>query len=85
MGKKLKILDIEDRPQFDEVGIQVFKHKEGEECYGEGGCSLLFSYGELEKEGIDKNDLLAHPEKYYVLLWNFRGQTSYYLKRRGDF
>jgi len=80
--KKLRILNIEDRPQFNEVGIQVFPHKKGEECYGEGGCSLLFNYDELKRDGIDYLDLLAHPEKYYVLVWNFKGQTSYYLKRR---
>jgi len=83
MTKKLRIKGIEDRPQFNEVGIQVFPHKKGEECYGEGGCSLLFGYNELE--GIDKNDLLRCPQKYYVLLWNFRGRTYYYIKRRGDF
>ena len=82
MEKKLKIKHIEERPQFGEVAIQVFKHRKGEECFAEGGCSLLFSYGELEKEGIDKNDLLAHPEKYYVLVWNFKGQSNYYLRRR---
>jgi len=80
--KKLRILNIEERPQFGEVGVQIFRHKRGEECYGEGGCSLLFSQNELEKEGIDKDDLLRCPQKYYVLVWNFKGQTSYYLKRR---
>jgi hypothetical protein len=82
MSKKLKIISVEDRPQFAEVGVQVFRHKEGEECYAEGGCSLLFSYSELEMDGINKDDLIAHPQNYYVLMWSFKGQTSYYLKHK---
>jgi len=82
MSKKLKILSVEDRPQFAEVGVQVFKHRKGEECYAEGGCSLLFSYDELAKDGINKDDLIANPQNYYVLMWSFKAQTSYYLKHK---
>jgi hypothetical protein len=82
VSKKLKIISVEDRPHFNEVGVQVFKHKKGEECYAEGGCSLLFSYDELAQEKISKDDLIANPQNYYVLMWDFKGQTSYYIKMK---
>jgi hypothetical protein len=46
------------------VGIQLYSHVEGEECYAEGGCSLFYSLEELEELGIDPDNLVKN-------LWNY--------------
>jgi hypothetical protein len=60
------------------VGIQIYPHIEGEECYSEGGCSLFFTLDQLKDAGIDPDDLVRNYKDYDVIYW---GDGEYLIRR----
>jgi hypothetical protein len=80
-GERLKILSVvrDTVAGIPGVGVQIYPHVEGEECYGETGCSIFFSMEQLEEHNIDVEDLIAHTDNYVVVRWD----EEYFIKKVG--
>ena len=64
------------------VGIQIYSHVEGEECYADGGCSLFYSLEELEELGIDPDDLVKNFRNYEVICFGKGWSKGEYLIKK---
>ncbi|MHC1597258.1 MAG: hypothetical protein ACXQT3_02965 [Methermicoccaceae archaeon] len=62
------------------VGVRVWECPGDEDCYGEGGCSLLFEQGELP---APPSEIAAHPERFRVVerVNTYTHETEYELVR----